>query len=112
LKQFYFNICPENSNCAGYVTEKVFEAISAGCIPIYWGDYNHPEPSILNEEAILFWQKDEDNQDLIQKISGLFSSPEEMDRFLRLPRLKEGAEVVVWEMFEALDSAIDSILKA
>lgn len=112
LKQFFFNICPENSNCAGYVTEKVFEAISAGCIPVYWGDYNHPEPSILNEEAILFWQKDKDNQALIQKISELFSSPEEMDRFLHLPRLKEGAEVVVWEMFEALDSAIDSILKA
>lgn len=112
LRQYYFNICPENSNCAGYVTEKAFEAISAGCIPVYWGDYNTPEPSVLNEEAILFWNKDQDNKDLIQKISHLFSSPEEMDRFLRLPRLKDGAEDVIWGMIESLDSAMDSLLKA
>lgn len=112
LKQFYFNICPENSNCAGYVTEKVFEAISAGCIPVYWGSYNNPEPLILNEEAILFWNKDKDNQDLVKKISRLYSSPEEMEHFLHLPRIKKGAEDVVWEMIESLDSAIDSFLKA
>lgn len=112
LRQFYFNICPENSNCAGYVTEKVFEAITAGCIPIYWGSYNTPEPSILNEDAILFWEKDKDNQDLIRKVSSLLSSPEEMDSFLCLPRIKEGAEDVIWEMIDTLDSAIDSLLKA
>ena len=110
LRQFYFNICPENSNCAGYVTEKVFEAISAGCIPVYWGSYNTPEPSILNKDAILFWKKDEDNQDVVRKVSRLLSSPEEMERFLRMPRIKEGAEDVIWEMIEALDSAIDSII--
>ena len=112
LRQFYFNICPENSNCAGYVTEKVFEAITAGCIPVYWGSYNDPEPSILNKEAILFWNKDKDNQDLIQTVSNLCSSREEMDGFLHLPRIKEGAEDFVWEMIEALDSAIDAMLKA
>jgi predicted PolB exonuclease-like 3'-5' exonuclease len=37
LRQYYFNICPENSNSPGYVTEKLFEALYSGCIPIYNG---------------------------------------------------------------------------
>ena len=38
LKNYKFNICFENSYHPGYVTEKIFQAFSAGCIPIYWGD--------------------------------------------------------------------------
>lgn len=37
LKQFKFNICPENTNTKGYVTEKLLESFQSGCIPIYWG---------------------------------------------------------------------------
>lgn len=111
LKAFYFNICPENSNSWGYVTEKVFEAIDAGCIPVYWGSYNKPEQGILNEDAILFWQMDQDNQNLIDRVSHLYTSPAEMDDFLHQPRLMEGAEDFVWEMIEGLDSAISRLIK-
>ncbi len=38
LKSYKFNICFENSSYPGYLTEKLFEAFAAGCIPIYWGD--------------------------------------------------------------------------
>lgn len=57
LKQFKFNICPENSNSKGYVTEKLFEAILAGCIPIYWGGERKEfiEPEIINPSAILYF---------------------------------------------------------
>lgn len=112
LKSFYFNICPENSNCCGYVTEKLFEAISAGCLPIYWGSFNAPEPRILNPEAILFWNKDKDNNAVVQRIERLISSPHELNELLHLPRLQKEAEDVVWEMFEKLDSAIVQLLKA
>ena len=112
LKSFYFNICPENSNCCGYVTEKLFEAISAGCIPIYWGSFNAPEPRILNSEAILFWNKDKDNNAVVQRIEQLISTPCELNELLHLPRLQKGAEDVVWEMFEKLDSVIIKLLKA
>lgn len=37
MRNFKFNICPENSNSKGYVTEKIFQSIISGCIPIYWG---------------------------------------------------------------------------
>ena len=38
LQDYKFNICFENSSYAGYLTEKLFDAYSAGCVPIYWGD--------------------------------------------------------------------------
>ena len=37
IHTFMFNICPENTNVDGYVTEKLFQAFAAGCIPIYNG---------------------------------------------------------------------------
>lgn len=57
LKDVQFNICPENSNNEGYVTEKLFEAISAGCIPIYWGAKGNPEPLILNRKNIILFDE-------------------------------------------------------
>lgn len=38
LEGYKFNICFENSSYPGYLTEKLFDAYNAGCIPIYWGD--------------------------------------------------------------------------
>lgn len=34
-----FSICFENArNIRGYITEKIFDCLFAGCVPIYWGD--------------------------------------------------------------------------
>ncbi|MDE6886408.1 MAG: hypothetical protein K2P17_05175 [Helicobacteraceae bacterium] len=38
LQHYKFNICFENASYNGYLTEKLFDAFAAGCIPIYWGD--------------------------------------------------------------------------
>jgi hypothetical protein len=38
LENYRYNITYENSYGEGYVTEKLFHAKAAGCIPIYWGD--------------------------------------------------------------------------
>ena len=38
LQQYRFSITYENSMGDGYVTEKLFHAKAAGCVPIYWGD--------------------------------------------------------------------------
>jgi alpha(1,3/1,4) fucosyltransferase len=41
LKKYRFYICYENTcNKKGYVTEKIFDCFSAGCVPIYWGAPN------------------------------------------------------------------------
>lgn len=44
LQEYKFCICFENSSCEpGYITEKIFDAFSAGCIPIYYGAPNVDE---------------------------------------------------------------------
>ena len=37
LKDYMFSICVENSKYDYYATEKLFDVIMSGCIPIYWG---------------------------------------------------------------------------
>lgn len=37
MEEACFNLCYENSSYPGYVTEKLFHALYAGVVPIYWG---------------------------------------------------------------------------
>lgn len=95
LKQFKFNICPENTNAMGYVTEKIFESISAGCIPVYWGAYSNPEPEVLNLDAIIM---DLDKCNL-----------KDYDRISQLPRLKDGAEQYIINNFVKLEEKLKDL---
>lgn len=53
IKKTIYNICPENSCFEGYYTEKIFQALEAGCIPIYYAT-DIPEKEILNEDCYCF----------------------------------------------------------
>jgi hypothetical protein len=110
LMQYKFSICPENTNAYGYVTEKLFEAISAGCIPIYWGNYNMPEDKILNKDAILFWEKDGNNDKLFETINLLVTSESEYQYFANQPRLLNGAEEIIIAYFNILELRIRKLL--
>ena len=62
LQQYKFNICPENSINDGYVTEKIFQSLYSGCIPIYNGWSRDPEPGIINPNIIMWYdESDEEN---------------------------------------------------
>ena len=37
IKQYLFNLCIENTNYKYYITEKIWDSITAGCLPIYYG---------------------------------------------------------------------------
>ena len=113
LKQYKFYICPENASVEGYVTEKVFHAIGSGCIPIYWGSNNNPEPDVLNHDAILFWNNDDNhNNDLLMKQIGELQRNDNLYReFLEQPRLKDNAWEVVAGYFERLEQHLNDILK-
>jgi len=37
LGRYGFNLCWENSEIPGYVTEKIWDSIDAGVLPLYWG---------------------------------------------------------------------------
>lgn len=111
MQQYLFNICPENSNAYGYCTEKVFEAIDSGCVPIYWGSYNHPEEKILNPSAIIFWDKENIGKHAVEQIRNLCADPKQLNAFMHQPRLLPNAEEemirMVREFFERLKGLVN-----
>lgn len=102
LRQYLFNICPENTNSYGYVTEKLFQAISSGCIPIYWGSYNAPELKILNQDAIVFWDREDGGTQAIRQVEDLMSNKQRLNEFMHQPRLLPTAEEEVEKMLVGL----------
>ena len=110
LRQFACNICPENSNSYGYVTEKVFEAIAAGCIPVYWGSYNMPERDILNQDAIIKWNMNGDNSANIALMEDLFAHPERLQEYMAQPRLLPQAEEHIISMMQELEQRLRDLV--
>lgn len=109
LKNYKFNLCPENSNFKGLVTEKIFDAIHSGCIPIYWGAENNPEPDILNSEAIIFLNKG-DNFSAIKDIEYLYKNKNEYIKFASKARLKVEAPEIIYDSFQQLERKIIEII--
>ena len=107
LRNFKFNICPENSNRRGYVTEKLFQAFSAGCIPVYWGSDNEPEPGIINPEAVIFWKGD---GSAIERIRELHYSDNLYREFFEQPRLISGADELIIDMFNSLENKLHRLI--
>ncbi len=76
-----FTISFENSQAAGYITEKVLHAKMAGCVPLYWGDSESDTDfvpgSIVNlskvgspEQVLEILKRLDANPDLCAKIAG------------------------------------------
>ena len=108
LRQYKFNICPENSKAYGYVTEKLYEAVLSGCIPIYWGS---DTVDILNPNAIIFWTKGAENKDSLELIKNINSSEVLFEEFASQPRLLSNATDFVIDKFNQLENNLRSILK-
>lgn len=93
LANYKFSICVENSLGEGYITEKIFECISSGCIPIYWGAYL--EPGILNPEAILLYEEGKEKE-LYDKVKLLWEDEEAYRKFIEIPPFADGAAEKIW----------------
>ena len=101
-----YNICPENSKGEGYCTEKIFHALEAGCIPIYWGN-GKPEPDLLNENKYCFCNFD-NKTNLSKSIKYVV---ENKDQYLNGPIFKPNAEKVLEKYFSDLKEQLESLLK-
>ena len=55
LENILFNICPENFPTAteGYISEKLFDTLRGGAIPIYFGKLTALEKKLFNTDRIL-----------------------------------------------------------
>ena len=96
LRTFKFNICAENNNTKDYVTEKIFDAFMADCIPLYYGALNDPEPGLINREAVIFWNKEGNNAENREKIRELKNNESFYREFISRPKLfPAAAEYVI-----------------
>ncbi|MGX5688864.1 glycosyltransferase family 10 domain-containing protein [Arcticibacter tournemirensis] len=111
ISKYKFNICPENSNSKGYVTEKVFEAIYSGCIPVYWGSNNNPEPDVLNKDAILFYSGPESLPDLKKKVLELWENKKLYNDFISQEKFLPHATEYVWDTLSDFHHRLEKLVK-
>ena len=74
LNGYKFNLCFENSSYPGYATEKLYEALCAKTIPIYWGS-----PTIevdFNTKAFLNWHDYGNDEDFFKAIKEIDENPD------------------------------------
>ena len=100
-----YNVCPENSKGEGYCTEKIFQALEGGCIPLYWGDSN-PEPELLNENKYCFCPCD--NQEKLSET--IKNALENKESFLNGPIFKPNAEEILNKYFSDLKEQLELLL--
>lgn len=110
LRRYIFNICPENTSVKGYVSEKLFEAIREGCIPIYWGSEGYIEPEVVNKEAIIYWDRESCGEKAINKITELYKNPKILDEFMRQPRLLPTAEEFILNTYRNIEKKLKQII--
>lgn len=108
LQSYIFNICPENSSAYGYTTEKIFEAITAGCIPIYWGA-EFADKQVINEDAVIRWNREDNGHSAVRQVNDLYSNPKLLHEFLSQPRLLPTAEEYILDTFDTIEHKILSI---
>lgn len=110
LQDFAFTICPENSYARGYVTEKIFDAMYAGCAPIYWGD---PElEPFIKKDRVLYWDADADNESLLKEISALYADENRYKNFMAKPIVdRDGMIDFVWNATSALQEKVGRALQ-
>lgn len=85
LQQYYFNICPENSIGINYCTEKLYDALISGCIPIYWGACDI-DLDFYNKKKILRINQDKSNIDeVVEKTIDLINNKQSLNDHICMP---------------------------
>lgn len=89
FRNYRFAIAYENSYGEGYVTEKLFHAKAAGCVPIYWGDNDAAEEDFVAGGWINAGAMSDD--ELISRVRWLESAEGalERERMASIPLLNE-----------------------
>lgn len=110
LKKFKFNICAENVVDEGYVTEKIFDALKADCIPLYVGGKGDIEPKVLNEDAILRWYPGEDNSDTLELFQNILTDEKSYLEFKNQNPLLDSAPKIAIKKFLELKKHMEKLI--
>ena len=91
LNSYKFNLCFENSSYPGYATEKLYEALCAKTIPIYWGS-----PTIevdFNPKAFLNYHDYGNDQDFFEAIKEIDQTPDMYEEMYLQPMFADYQKV-------------------
>ena len=91
LNSYKFNLCFENSSYPGYATEKLYEALCAKTIPIYWGS-----PTIevdFNPKAFLNYHDYGNDQDFFEAIKEIDQVPDMYEEMYLAPMFADYQKV-------------------
>ena len=102
LQQYKFNICPENSSSPGYVTEKLFQSLYSGCIPVYWGWSKDPEPGIINPDIIFYYDELDgpNNKQILNEVKKLHENDKLYRSFVSQPFFCDTAVDKIYTMLQ------------
>ena len=95
LRPYKFNICYENACKPGYTTDKIYDAMVARCLPIYWGD-----PLItqqFNPRSFLNRADFPSDEALVEKIIELDRDDAKYLEFMRQPYLPDDKPTVYFD---------------
>jgi hypothetical protein len=110
MNLFQFNICSENMDAPHYCTEKIFDSFRAGCIPIYTGALNNPEPNVINKDSVIFWNLDGDNTENIKLIKRLKSDESFYNKFMQQNKFLPSAAEYIYDRFTKLENKLKETL--
>ena len=99
LKHFCFNICAENMNSPGYCTEKIFDSFKADAIPLYYGDGNHPCPDVINQNAVICFDPNSNNEESRNLIKGLISNKKMYCEYISQEKIKSSSAEYIYERY-------------
>lgn len=76
LSKYKFCICFENTTTVpGYITEKIFDVFSGGCVPIYWGAGNVEK--YIPSNCFIDYRKFKNNEELYKYLTTMTASEHE-----------------------------------
>ena len=81
LSSYKFSIAMENSECDGYISEKIIDSFLAGTIPIYYGNYMVDE--YINPKSYILIRGEKDMYQKIEYIKMIDNDDEKYKNFLR-----------------------------
>jgi hypothetical protein len=111
LSRYAFHVCPENSNRPGYVTEKLFHAFRAGCLPIYWGGGGRPEPAVIDPRAVLTYDPAAPHL-LRERLADLVARPTALAEFRQRPVFQPTAVDFIDGRLRALEERLLQLLSS
>jgi len=83
MRPYKFNIAFENSSLPGYTTEKIYEAMVARCLPLYWGNPLIAEE--FNPRSFLNRADFPNTEAFVEKVMALDRDDEQYLEYLRQP---------------------------